>query len=406
VSYKVISSPLICVCDDDFSIIKNKSILYDKHIIEINSLENLKKKYTIDEFITTNDILLPSFSNPHIHLEFLDNKTSLKYGGFTSWLYSVIDKRDDLLSGFSERKLKKTINDLIIYGTTNIGAISSFGLEADVLSRSKLKTIFFNEVLGIVWDRVDDNFDLFQKRIEKNSQYENENFKNHIAIHSPYSTNPKLIEKVLNFKNGIVSTHFMESYDEREWIDNASGELKGFFKTFFNIDKPYINSSDFIDFFQNRASLFTHINYANQNDIELINKNKHCFITTCPKSNRLLGSKKLNLDNFHENKVSIGSDGLSSNNSTNIIDEIKMALFMYNKKEIKSFSNFLIKSITNTNAKSLGLNSGIIKSGYEANFLLVDNHKCDDEFVAMNIILHTNKPNKIYIKGEEYIDSF
>lgn len=397
--YKAILPSLICVCDSDFTILTNKAILFDEHIIDIDSLENIQKKYKLSEVIKTDDILMPSFTNPHIHLEFLANKNTLEYGSFTKWLYSVIKNRDNLINQLNDDLLKENIQEMIRYGTTNIGAISSMGLEAEMLSKSKMNVVLFNEILGVSENMLKSNFDLFKKRFENNSKYENKNFSNNIAIHSPYAIHPKLIEKALLLeKNKVVSAHFMESMDERKWMDSSSGDLKRFFKDFFNIDKNIMSSETFLDFFKSRHTVFVHGNYINKKEMEIF-KTKNKFLINCPKSNKLLGSKALILSEFDKDKLGIGTDGLSSNTSVHIIDELKYALFMKKGKDIKNIAKELLVSATNVNAKSLGLNSGTIEKNEEASFLLVDNVYNEKSSLAMDIILHIMKPNKVYSKG-------
>jgi cytosine/adenosine deaminase-related metal-dependent hydrolase len=400
-SYKAILPSLICVCDNDFTIIKNKAIVFDENIIDIDSLENIQKKYKLSEIIKTNDILMPSFTNPHIHLEFLANINTLEYGSFTKWLYSVIKNRDNLIKKLNDNLLKNSIQDMINYGTTNIGAISSMGLEAKILSKSKMNVVLFNEILGISLDMIDYNFDLFKKRFEDNSQYENKNFSNNIAIHSPYSIHPQLIEKALSLETKKpVSAHFMESVDERQWMDSSKGALKGFFKDFFSMDKNIMSSSDFLDFFKSRHTIFVHGNYMNKKEINILSL-KDKFIINCPKSNKLLGSKKLNLSKFNNFNLGIGTDGLSSNTSINIIDELKYALFIHEGKNIIKIAKQLLISATNINAKSLKLNSGTIEKNKEANFLLINNIYNQKSNLPMDIILHIKKPNQVYSKGKK-----
>ena len=96
---KIISANWLITCDENSSIIENGAIVFDDKIIEIDSLENIEKKYSNIEILKLqkNSVLMPGLINSHVHLEFSSNTTTLKYGNFMSWLNSVIKNREDLM---------------------------------------------------------------------------------------------------------------------------------------------------------------------------------------------------------------------------------------------------------------------------------------------------------------------
>lgn len=91
---KIINASYILTCNDDFEILENHAICFDKTILDIDKLENLEQKYPEAEVtnLPKNSVLMPGLINPHVHLEFSSNKTSLQYGSFITWLNSVIQK--------------------------------------------------------------------------------------------------------------------------------------------------------------------------------------------------------------------------------------------------------------------------------------------------------------------------
>ena len=94
----LISAEFILKCDDEFNILKNNAIAFDKNIIDYGDVKKKKKKYPNAEFIDCkkNSLLLPAFINPHTHLEFSANSYDLSYGDFLIWLNSVMKKRENL----------------------------------------------------------------------------------------------------------------------------------------------------------------------------------------------------------------------------------------------------------------------------------------------------------------------
>jgi len=91
---KIINASYILTCNDNFDILENSAICFDKTIVEIDKLEILERKYPEAEVICLqkNSVIMPGLINPHVHLEFSANKTSLKYGSFITWLNSVIKR--------------------------------------------------------------------------------------------------------------------------------------------------------------------------------------------------------------------------------------------------------------------------------------------------------------------------
>ena len=55
---------------------------------------------------------MPAFINPHVHLEFSANRTTLEYGDFLKWLKSVINSRDELSKEAKNAAIKKQIEIL------------------------------------------------------------------------------------------------------------------------------------------------------------------------------------------------------------------------------------------------------------------------------------------------------
>jgi hypothetical protein len=106
---KFLYADWLVTCDTNFTVIPNGAICFDTKIIDIDTLENLQKRYPDEkiEYLGTNSVLMPGLINTHVHLEFSANKTTLKYGNFVQWLFSVIKNREDLM----EKANKKLIDE-------------------------------------------------------------------------------------------------------------------------------------------------------------------------------------------------------------------------------------------------------------------------------------------------------
>lgn len=407
---KLINANYIVTCSSDFKIIKNGAILFDKKILKIDKKEILLKEYPNVEVIECgeNSVILPSFTNPHVHLEFSGNKTTLKYGDFMEWLNSVIKNREELTAKCSKECIEKALEDMLRSGITAIGAISNYLFDLEPCVNSPIKVTYFNEAIGSKPEMVDALYQDFLSRFGQSSEYNSENFKASIAIHSPYSAHPILIKKILQIakdENLIVSTHLLESKAERDWLDKSEGDFVPFFKNFLNQNKSLTTPIEFIKLFEGVKTLFVHLLYANKDELSEVAKIGGEVIT-CPISNRLLNNKVLNLKSIKEANLnlSIATDGLTSNYSLNMFEEFRTTLFAYPNENLNEFAKELILMATKGGAKALNLNSGEISKDKSSDFIVVNlADKSEVEDVVLNLLLHTKEVNRVFINGKKIL---
>ena len=404
---KIISPKWIITCDDDVTILQNHSIVFYDKIIEIAQTDLLIAKYpNITKIeIPQNSVMMPGLINPHIHFEFSKNKSTLEYGSFIGWLNSVIANREQLIENLTKDDLKAILHDLLMNGTTSVGAISSYGFDLEALSEAEQNVVFFPEVLGSRPDMVDALYADFFARFQGAKELQNERFKPGIAIHSPYSTHPVIIKKALALakeEDCVVQAHFMESPEEKNWLEKSKGGFVPFFENFLNQKKPLGSPEDFLNLFENCNKIsFTHCAEASKTQLQMI-EHLGANIIHCPVSNRLLNNNKLNLKNCKNINVALATDGLSSNVSLDLFDELKSALMIHADQNLNELSKKLLYYATAASAKVLDFQKGKIEPQFDADFLIFDfqDIQINEQNIATNIILHHKKPTKIFIGGK------
>jgi len=387
------------------NLISNMSVAFNKTIQKIATLDELKKEFPEAKVtkLKKNSLLMPGLINAHVHLEFSANKTELSYGDFISWLYSVIENRDELMSGCDNECITRAVDSMLTNGITSFGAISSHGMDLEACANTKQNVVFFNELIGSQATMADALFGDFLGRLDASKSVQRDGFHPAVAIHSPYSVHPVLIKKALEIvKNEELklTAHFMESKAERDWLDKSEGDFKEFFENLLKQNSAVSDSKEFLDYFNGQKTLLTHVVKADESELKTISSNEHTVIH-CPISNRLLGNGTLNIKELNENNIPwiVATDGLSSNYKLDLFEEMKISLFMHSGAPLVKFANALIQGVTVNAAKALGLNTGEIKEGKNADMLILDLDKEPNDELAVHLILHRYNISKVYING-------
>jgi len=389
--------------------VENLAIAFESHIEAVDLPETLLEKYPDAELIRAKPytVLYPGFINTHVHLEFSANKTSLKYGSFMHWLDSVIEHRDDLMKDCNNEMMQKECDEMLRSGITAFGAISSFGTELQVCETVPQRVVFFNELIGSNAQYADMLYGDFLERVKASQSCEpSSRITPAVAIHSPYSVHPVILQKAVTLakQNSMpLSAHFLESQAEREWLENGTGEFKAFFEKFFNTSTPVTDIKEFMHAFDTYPTHFIHCVQAKEEELKYLADKGHT-IAHCPRSNRYLGCGRLAIEKLVL-PFSIATDGLSSNDSLNIFDELRAALMLHNNVEIQSLALQLLKNVTADAAKALGLNSGSLEIGKDADFALLSLPELPKrpEEIALWSILHAKKVDSLYIGGVQYV---
>jgi len=232
-----------------------------------------------------------------------------------------------------------------------------------------------------------------------------EGFYPSVAIHSPYSVHRILIQKALKYareKNLRVTAHFMESPAEREWLDSNSGAFAPFFQNFLKQTQAANTAEEFLSYFRDTPTLFTHAIQASDKELSAISEGNHTIIH-CPVSNRLLGNGVLDLKSLSDQNIRFvcGTDGLSSNYALDLFEEMKIALFVHPHDDLLTLAHKLWLGVTVNAAEALRLNCGKIMSDYDADFLVMRINYPINEQLPIHLINQPRVIESVYIQGEK-----
>ncbi len=387
-------------------VVTNLSVAFDKKIEKIAPFDDLLDAFP-DAKVTTlreHSLLMPGLINAHVHIEFSKNKTELTYGDFLNWLYSVIENRADLINDCGIECMNEAIEKMLANGITTFGAISSQAMDLEACANAKQNVVFFNELIGSQATMADALFGDFTARLNASKMIKREGFYPAVAIHSPYSVHPVLVKKAVEIakkENLKLTAHFMESIAEREWLDESKGDFKKFFEDLLSQSQSVGSAEEFLNYFEGTDVLLTHVTNANKGEIATIAKNGHTVIH-CPISNRLLGNPTLNIQELNKNNIRwiVATDGLSSNYELDLFEEMKISLFMHDQEPLLEFAQALLDGVTIHAAEALGLNTGEIAEGKNADMLVIDLENEPTKELPVHLILHRYNISKVYINGK------
>jgi 5-methylthioadenosine/S-adenosylhomocysteine deaminase len=375
---------------------KDREVLKDCNIIiengKISSISkslNKRKNNGYEVIDCKGKIIIPSFINAHTH-----SAMSLLRGyrddeELDTWLKAVwsIEKkmsRKDVWVGamFSILEMIKSgitcFVDMYFHMDEVMKAVESTGMRAylgygmidnenEVKRRKELKEA-----------------ERFVRSVEKNK---NERIKAVIAPHSIYTCSEELLIKSIELAkkyNLFLTMHLAETRSE----------------VWYSIKKYALKPVEFLDKigFLNKKTLLFHASWLTKGEIRLLEQ-RGSSVVHCPTSNMKLATggafpyREMRECNVN---IALGTDGVCSNNSLNIFQEMKNAAllqkwFRWNAKEM--VAQEALDMATINPARVLGLNAGSIEVGKYADIILLDaNHysMLPHSSIVSNIVYSAN----------------
>jgi cytosine/adenosine deaminase-related metal-dependent hydrolase len=214
------------------------------------------------------------------------------------------------------------------------------------------------------------------------------------------------LQKAIKFakeQGSRLTAHFLESQAEREWLESSSGEFQPFFGALFKQQRSTMGIDEFLSKFDGYPTHFAHCVQAQQSELEKIASQGHS-IAHCPRSNRYLGCGRLAIEKLEALEIpfTLATDGLSSNNTLSIFDEMRAALMIHMNRDINQLADKLIQATTKNAGAILDLKVGQLREGYEADFALIELPETprQESDISLWSILHTQSVRELYISGE------
>ncbi|MBE6503017.1 MAG: N-ethylammeline chlorohydrolase [Methanobrevibacter sp.] len=388
----LIKNAFILNSDDSES--KKQSLLIKNDIIA--EIADEIDESNLDKIIDAKGkILLPGFINTHTHLSMTLFRGLADDLSLDSWLNDHIWPMEANLNGdycyigalLGAVELIKsgttTFSDMYFYMEDVARAIDEAGIRA-VLSYGMID--FGDEERRK--NEINENLSLFKNC----NGMADGRIKVFLGPHSPYTASEELLVQVRQLADEYnMGIHIHVSETEKEINDSL--DEKGL-RPFEYLDKIGLLGPDVVA---------AHCVWLSDKEIEIIKKHD-VKISHNPCSNMKLASGIAPISKLIENDicVSIGTDGASSNNNLDLIEELKTASLLQkvstlDPKVLNSSQSLAMGTIEG--AKALGLDSeiGSIEVGKKADIILIDTNSAnmvpDSSSLSSNIIYSANGSN-------------
>jgi len=375
---------------------KDQYILIEDQIIkEIDKMSRLDQSLNYDTLIDAADkIMIPGFINTHTHAAmtlmrgYADDMPLDKWLQSKIWPFEGELDAEDIYWGTS-----LAIMEMIKTGTTTFSDMYfSMDKVAEVVEESGIRAVLAE---GLI--EANDGQQGLNKALKYALDYNGSaagRITTMLAPHAPYTCSRDYLEQIKELaqaNNLPVHIHLSES----------KKEVNDFLNSYQSSPIKYL--ADF-DFFDNHV-LAAHCVHLEPGDLEIL-KEKKVQVAHNPMSNAKLANGIAPIKQYLANEinVSLGTDGVSSNNSLDMLKEAKMASYLqklkYEDPTIIDTNNIL-EILTVNGAEALKLdNLGLIAEGKKADLQLIDIKS--DTFYYPH---HTNLSNLFYAADSRSIDT-
>lgn len=343
-----------------YVVVENDIITY-----EGESAPKIKADKEVD---VKGNLLMPGFVNTHAHTAMTILRGIKDDASLQDWLFENVVPREGKLT--NEDVYWGQMLGIAEYVRNGITAMEENYFNFDGMTKAIAKTGIRARVSVGAKIGTPDGYDCYA---DLKSQYDiikantNENLvKVSCFAHAIYTTSEEKFYDILRFAkdyNLPLGIHLAETLKE---VGDCTQEHKGL------TPAGYLESLGYLD----RPCLCAHCVHMDKDDLQIL-ADYGASVSTCPSSNIKLASGIAPVYAM-QNKginVTIGTDGVASNNSLDMFKEMflvatlsKVSLYdpaVVNAREV-------LQMATINGAKAMGLNSGEIKAGKNADIILVN----------------------------------
>ena len=301
----------------------------DGTVIHVNDITPITNQFEVEVY---EGIICPGFVNTHCHLELSHMKGLVPKGSGLPKFVSQIPQLRKQSNLDPLKSLKEADRNMNESGIVAVGDISNTTESLSVKKNSAIRYHSFVEQFGLDKNNAEH---LLSEGLKIVEEYRSSDLSASLVPHAPYSLSPQLLKGIYSYSKGqLLTIHHQETASEKELFLDSKGDLAELFLS------KGLDISSQLDGGKNSAQyallpylpkeqklLLVHNTFSESADIEEIETHfSHAYWCTCPKANWYIEQRLPNYDLWREKKlkITIGTDSLASNDSLNVLEEIKM----------------------------------------------------------------------------------
>lgn len=221
-----------------------------------------------------------------------------------------------------------------------------------------------------------------------------------VTVHAPYTCSKETLQKAKRLadkESALLQIHVAETKKETEDIKARTGLLP----------VEYLYSIGILD----RNVIAAHCVWLNEKEVELMAQTG-TSVGHCPKSNLKLASGIADTDTYMKAgiTVGIGTDGVASNNTLDMVEEMRFAALLpkvlhYNPEAVNAATALRMATINGAKALGLGDVTGSLEAGKSADLIVVNMEASNmqpvyDEYSAVVYAMNSKNIRSSMVNGE------
>lgn len=309
------------------------------------------------------DILMPGLINCHAHLAMSLFRGTAEDSNLKDWLYKKVFPMERALT--REDVFWGTMLAVAECVRGGITTAADTYYHNDAVAEAASVTGMGIVLMGADMD-INGNTKAVLDKVRRDYEEFNGIGINYIpGCHSVYTCSQQLIEGIADFASQVKSRTYIHLSETLEEVGECANEHGGL------TPPQYLHKCGYFD----NGGIAAHCVHVDKDDILLL-KQQSVFPVHCPASNLKLGSGIAPVYSmlYHGLDVTLGTDSCASNNRLDMFREMYLASVLQkgamNRADAVPELDAL-KMATVNGAKALGLNSGMIKEGCDADIIRI-----------------------------------
>jgi len=315
-------------------------------------------------------IALPGFINAHTHCPmtllrgFGEGLPLMRWLNEKIWPFEAKLTPDDIYIGARLAAL-----EMIKSGTTCFLDMYYFENRiCQAVGESGIRGVICTPVIGDDWEARMDRFVSFY---EQNNGSFGGRIKNMIAPHAPYTCSKMALEETSKIASKLgcgIHIHIAETEDEVHSIKDKYGCTP-------------VEFAEEAGIFQGEKTVAAHCVHVSERDMGILKKYS-VSVAHCPQSNMKLASGAAPVWRMMNSgiNVALGTDGASSNNNLDMIEEMQTASYLqklYTKDAtaLPPYNCLEMATINGARALHMDMDIGMLKVGMKGDIVLIDIEK-------------------------------